>query len=116
MQISILASGRGPKSLSDWLKGSVFLHELLQLDVLYVPKQSSLNFVSESCVVRYLLRSNLSPLLRLALLPTSSGWRLTLWSVQKADKESWGMSGWVGGADGVDLVTPSTTKLGPICS
>lgn len=116
MLISTLASGRGPKSLSEWLKGSVFLHELLQLDVLYVPNRSSGTYASESCVVRFLLRSNLSPLLRLVLLPTGSGWRLTLWSVQKADRESWGMSGWVGEGGGEAREILSTTKLGPTCS
>jgi len=99
--ILILASGHGPVSLLEWANAWVCRPGSLQLDGRYVLRPSSSSFDNESCEVSFLLPSNPSLWLSLVLLPMNSAWLLTSWSVQKADSESWAMSGRGGVGDGV---------------
>ncbi len=110
----ILASGHGPKSLSDWLSASVSLRGSLQLDVRYVHRSSYGISGSESCEVKFLFRSRPSRWPSLVLLPMNSGWLLTSWCVRQGDKRSLEMFGSVGEVVGGEPQTRFITKLGPI--
>lgn len=102
MRTLILASGHGRESLLRWLSGSVFLPELLQLDVRFESSSSYGSVDSESCEVSFLLEPSRSRLLLQVLQATSSGWRLTSWSARKADSVFLATSGrdGVGGGAG----------------
>ncbi len=113
---SILASGRGLESLSEWLRALVFAPELLLLDARFEPSPSSGISGSRCFEVRFLLPCNRSLSLRRVLPPINSDWLLTWWSARKGDRESWVMSGWGGAAVGADQAIQSITKLALICS
>lgn len=113
---STLGFGVGLNSLYSWLSASAYLPGLLRLDVRFEHSSSFGNDVRRCFEVSYLIPPNLGLLLDQVLPPMNSDWRLTLWSVSQAHSKSWATFGTVGGEDGEESGTRSTTDSGLICS
>lgn len=106
---SILASGRGPRSFSNWLSACSVLPVSLQLDVAYESRRPSSAAANVCFEVSFPRQPSRSLLLALVLAPMNSGSRLISWSARVGASAFSETHGEGGAAVGVRAM-PSTTK------